>query len=77
MKYIAVFKSLSYAQRIQNKFKTEKLPLITKTPKSIAGGCSYSIGNTIYLAKFDCLFTDLQCLPKGINFGDCTGQLNV
>lgn len=43
MKYIAVFKSLVYAQRLQNKFKQSKLPLITKTPKSLAGGCSYSL----------------------------------
>lgn len=43
MKYIAVFKSLTYAQRIQNKFKADKMPLIIKTPKSLAGGCSYSL----------------------------------
>lgn len=43
MKYIAVFKSLAYAQRLQSKFKKSKLPLITKTPKSLAGGCSYSL----------------------------------
>ncbi len=43
MKYIAVFKSLTYAQRLQNKFKEDRLPLITKTPKNIAGGCSYSL----------------------------------
>ena len=43
MKYIAVFKSLTYAQRIQNKFKADKMPLIIKTPKALAGGCSYSI----------------------------------
>ena len=41
------------------------------------GGCFDSIGNTIYLTKIDCLFTDLQCLPKEINFGDCTGQLDI
>ena len=41
------------------------------------GGCSDSIGNTIYLTKIDCLFTDLQCFPKGINFGDYTGQLGI
>ncbi len=43
MKYIAVFKSLTYAQRLQSKFKADRLPLITKTPKSLAGGCSYSL----------------------------------
>lgn len=43
MKYVAVFKSLTYAQRLQNKFKADRLPLITKTPKNLAGGCSYSL----------------------------------
>lgn len=43
MKYIAVFKSLSYANRIQNYFDYGKEPEIIKTPKKVAGGCSYSI----------------------------------
>ena len=43
MKYIAVFKSLSYANRIQNYFDYGKAPDIIKTPKKVAGGCSYSI----------------------------------
>ena len=43
MKYIAVFKSLSYANRIQNCFDYDKAPEIIKTPKKVAGGCSYSI----------------------------------
>lgn len=43
MKYIAVFKSLSYANRIQSYFDYGKEPEIIKTPKKVAGGCSYSI----------------------------------
>ena len=41
--YIAVFKSLSYANRMQNRFQPHKAPEIIKTPKKVAGGCSYSI----------------------------------
>ena len=43
MKYIAVFKSLSYANRLQNCFDFDKAPEIIKTPKKVAGGCSYSV----------------------------------
>lgn len=43
MKYIAVFKALSYANRIQRYFDYKKAPEIVKTPKKVAGGCSYSI----------------------------------
>jgi len=41
--YIAVFKSLSYANRLQNRFDYNKAPQIIKTPKKVAGGCSYSV----------------------------------
>ena len=41
--YIAVFKSLSYANRMQNRFQAGKEPEIIKTPKKGAGGCSYSV----------------------------------
>lgn len=43
MKYIAVFKSLSYANRLQSRFDFDKAPEIIKTPKKVSGGCSYSI----------------------------------
>lgn len=43
MKYIAVFKSLSYANRLQNYFDYNKAPEIIKTPKKIMAGCSYSV----------------------------------
>ena len=41
--YIAVFQSLSYAGQIRNRFWSAKKPEIIKTPKSIMGGCSYSL----------------------------------
>ena len=41
--YIAVFKSLSYANRMQNRFQLGKEPQIIKTPKKVSGGCSYSV----------------------------------
>jgi len=43
MRYIAVFKSLSYAGRAKNDFVYAKRPETIKTPKSIVGGCSYSL----------------------------------
>lgn len=43
MKYIAVFKTLSYANRLQSRFDYNKAPEIIKTPKKVAGGCSYSV----------------------------------
>ncbi len=41
--YIAVFKSLSYAGRVKNEFNALARPEMIKTPKSILGGCSYSL----------------------------------
>ncbi len=41
--YIAVFHSLSYAGQIRNQFWSTHRPEIIKTPKSIHGGCSYSL----------------------------------
>ncbi len=41
--YIAVFHSLSYAGQIRNRFWSAHRPEIIKTPKSIHGGCSYSL----------------------------------
>ena len=43
MRYIAVFKSLSYASRAKNDFVYAKRPETIKTPKSVVGGCSYSL----------------------------------
>lgn len=43
IKYIAVFKSLSFASRVKNEFVYPKRPQTIKTPKSISGGCSYSL----------------------------------
>ena len=43
MNYIAVFKSLSFANRIQAYFDYGKAPEVIKTPKNVSGGCSYSI----------------------------------
>ena len=43
MRYIAVFKSLSYASRAKNEFVYAKRPETIKTPKSVVGGCSYSL----------------------------------
>ena len=43
MRYIAVFKSLSYASRVKNDFVYAKRPETIKTPKSVVGGCSYSL----------------------------------
>ncbi len=63
MKYIAVFKSLTYAQRVQSKFKADRLPLITKTPKSLAGGCSYSLEFT------DEMLADIIKLTYGCSKG--------
>lgn len=42
-KYLAVFKSLSYAGRIRNEFLLSEKPEIIKTPKKIMEGCSYSL----------------------------------
>lgn len=41
--YLAVFQSLSYAGQIRNRFWSANKPEIIKTPKSIMGGCSYSL----------------------------------
>ena len=41
--YLAVFKSLSYAGQIRNRFWSANKPEIIKTPKNILGGCSYSL----------------------------------
>ena len=43
MEYIAVFKTLSYANRLVNFFDYKKAPEIIKTPKKIKDGCSYSV----------------------------------
>ena len=48
MRYIAVFKSLSYASRVKNDFVYAKRPETIKTPRSISGGCSYSL---VFLAE--------------------------
>lgn len=43
MNYMAVFKTLSYANRLVNYFDYKKAPEIIKTPKKVEGGCSYSV----------------------------------
>ena len=42
-KYIAVFKTLSYAGRAKNEFAEQNRPETIKTPRSVEGGCSYSL----------------------------------
>lgn len=41
--YLAVFKSLSYAGHIRNRFWSANKPEIIKTPKNLLGGCSYAL----------------------------------
>ena len=43
MRYIAVFKSLSYASKAKNDFVYAQRPETIKTPRSVVGGCSYSL----------------------------------
>jgi hypothetical protein len=43
LKYIAVFKTLSYANKAKGEFSGSNCPDIIKTPKPAAGGCSYSL----------------------------------
>jgi hypothetical protein len=43
LKYIAVFKTLSFANKAKREFPGPNYPDIIKTPKSAAGGCSYSL----------------------------------
>lgn len=43
LKYIAVFKSLSFASRVKGQFAYPRRPETIKTPKAISGGCSYSL----------------------------------
>jgi len=43
MRYIAVFKSLSYASKAKNDFVYAARPETIKTPRSVVGGCSYSL----------------------------------
>jgi hypothetical protein len=43
LKYIAVFKSLSFASKVKGQFAYPRRPETIKTPKAISGGCSYSL----------------------------------
>ena len=43
LKYIAVFKSLSSATKVKGQFVYPRRPETIKTPKTLSGGCSYSL----------------------------------
>ena len=61
--YIAVFQSLSYAGQIRNRFWSANKPEIIKTPKSIMGGCSYSL--IFYQEQFKEMLRLLEKRKKG------------
>ena len=61
--YIAVFQSLSYAGQIRNRFWSANKPEIIKTPKSIMGGCSYSL--IFHQEQFSEMIRLLKKLKKG------------
>ncbi len=61
--YLAVFKSLSYAGQVKNRFWSANRPEIIKTPQSILGGCSYSL--IFREEQFNEMLRILKEHPKG------------